>query len=155
MLIDGGIHKMDLLIYLSGMPEQVFAASLPRALPGVGGEDGAVVITRSPEGVVGVINHSWTAVRDPGPPSVTVSGTEGRIFFEIGSPWVKISNGSSERTLRFEGDPNGLVPMVREFRDSIAEGREPLTSGAAGIGALSVVLKAYESIELGESVALA
>lgn len=155
VLIDGGIHKMDLLIYLSGMPEQVFASSLPRALPGAGGEDGAVVMTRSPEGVVGVINHSWTAVKNPAPPSITVSGTEGRIFFEIGSPWVRIDDGSSERTLRFDGDQSGLAPMVREFRDSIAEGREPLTSGAAGIGALAVVLKAYESIELGESVALA
>ncbi len=155
VLIDGGIHKMDLLIYLSGMPEQVFAAALPRALPGVGGEDGAVVMTRSPEGVVGVINHSWTAVQNPAPPSVTVSGTEGRIFFEVGSPFVRINEGSSELTLLFDGDQNGLVPMVREFRDSIAEGREPLTSGAAGIGALSVVLKAYESIEHGESVALA
>ena len=28
-LIDGGIHKVDVLVYLAGMPQQVFAASLP------------------------------------------------------------------------------------------------------------------------------
>jgi predicted dehydrogenase len=44
--------------------------------------------------------------------------------------------------------------MVREFRDSIVEGREPLTSGAVGIDDLSVVLKAYESIERGVSLSL-
>jgi predicted dehydrogenase len=44
--------------------------------------------------------------------------------------------------------------MFREFRDSIKENREPLTSGATGIDALSVVLKAYESIETGRSVSL-
>lgn len=162
VLIDGGIHKMDILIYLAGMPEQVFAAALPRALPGAGGEDGAVVMTRSPGGVVGVINHSWTAVHCPAPSWVAVTGVGGRIFFEVGAPWLKIDDGSTERTVWFDDDQNGpqnglqngLVPMVREFRDSIAERREPLTSGAAGIGALSVVLKAYESIELGVSVPL-
>ena len=50
-----------------------------------------------------------------------------------------------------------VVPLVVNGPGAVqsAEGREPLTSGAAGIGALSVVLKAYESIELGESVYLA
>ena len=154
VLIDGGIHKADMLIYLVGMPEQVFAAELPRALRDAGGEDGAVVMTRSADGVVGIINHSWVASRTPAHHLVTVSGTEGQIFFEVGQSWLKVSDGNGERTLTYKPDHNGLVPMVREFRDSIAENREPLTSGAAGIDALFVVLKAYESIETGVSVPL-
>ena len=154
MLIDGGIHKVDILIYLAGMPEQVFAASLPRGLPGTDGEDGVVVMTVSPTGVVGVINHSWTAAQRPGPPWVTVSGVGGQIHFEVGASWLRIDDGSGERTLRFDDGHDGLAPMVREFRDSIVEGREPLTSGAAGIGGLAVVLKAYESIEQGVSLPL-
>lgn len=152
VLIDGGIHKADILIYLAGMPETVFAAALPRALPGAGGEDGAVVMTKTPGGVVGLINHSWTAAKNSAPPWVSVSGTEGQINFELGAPRLEVTNRSGEQTLRFENDHQGLVPMVREFRDSIQEKREPMTSGAAGIGALAVVLKAYESIEQGEAV---
>ena len=154
VLIDGGIHKADLLIYLTGMPDTVFASSLPHALPGGGGEDGAVVMTRTPDGVVGVINHSWTAAKYPAPPWVSISGTEGQIYFELGAPRLKLANRGGEQILRFENDNQGLVPMVREFRDSIQEHREPITSGAAGIGALVVVLKAYESMEQGQAVAI-
>ena len=154
VLIDGGIHKMDILVYLTGMPEQVFAAALPPALPGAGGEDGAVVMTRSAGGVVGVVNHSWSGASRLPPHWVAVTGTGGRIYFEVGAPWLTIDDGGGQRTLQFDEDPNGLAPMVREFRDSISEGREPLTSGEAGIRALSLVLKAYESMELGRSVPL-
>ena len=152
VLIDGGIHRVDILVYLSGMPRQVFAASLP-AGPAAGDvEDGVVIMTRSADGVVGVINHGWTAAKSPGPSWVSVSGLQGRLYFEMGAPRLTWDNGRGERTLTLEPDHYGLAPMVREFRDSILEGREPLTSGAAGIAALSVVLKAYESIEQGVSL---
>ena len=153
-LIDGGIHKVDILIYLGGMPQQVFASTLPQDPQRAEVEDGVLMMTKSLDGVVGVINHSWTAAREPGLPWVTISGLAGRIYFEVGAPWLKLDDGREERTLRFEADQKGLVPMVREFRDSIVEAREPLTSGAVGIDDLSVVLKAYESIERGVSLPL-
>jgi predicted dehydrogenase len=154
VLIDGGIHKADLLVYFSGMPEQVFAAALPPALQDAGGEDGAVVMTRSAAGVVGVINHSWVAAPAPVHHLVTVSGTAGQISFEVDQPSLKLIDRNGEQTLSYAPDQHGLAPMFREFRDSIKENREPLTSGATGIDALSVVLKAYESIETGRSVSL-
>ena len=154
LLIDGGIHKVDMLVYLTGMPQQVFAASLPRGPHAAEAEDGVIMMTKSVDGVVGVINHSWTAAQRPGPSWVSISGLKGRIYFEVGAPQLTLDDGREERTLRFEPDQKGLVPMVREFRDSIVEGREPLTSGAVGIRALSVVLKAYESIGRGVSLPL-
>ena len=154
VLIDGGIHKADMLIYLSGMPDQVYAARLPRGLPGDGAEDGAVVMTQTPDGVVGIINHSWTASQNPPPPRVSISGTEGTIYFEVGSPWLRINDGRGESTLLYDDDQQGLVAMVREFSSCIEERREPLTSGAAGIGALTIIVKAYESMKSGEAVPL-
>ena len=44
VLIDGGIHSVDMLIDLAGMPEEVYACSLPRALGNVEGEDGIVLM---------------------------------------------------------------------------------------------------------------
>ena len=152
VLIDGGIHKIDILIYLAGRPEHIFAAALPPGLPDADAEDGLVIMTRTSDGVVGLINHSWTSAKYPGPPWVSVSGTGGRIFFELGGSWVKLDDGTNERTFQYEDDPNGLVPMVLEFRDSIAEAREALTSGAAGLDDLLVVLKAYDSIAQGSSL---
>ena len=46
VLIDGGIHSVAMLIDLGGMPEEVYASSLPRSLEDLSGEDGAVVMAR-------------------------------------------------------------------------------------------------------------
>ena len=165
VLIDGGIHKVDILAYLSGMPRQVFAAPLP-AGPNAGEvENGVVIMTKTADGVVGVITHAWTAAKSPGPPWISVSGLRGRLYFETGAFRLASAagqeqltltwdDGREQRTVALDPDHYGLVPMVREFRSSILEGREPLTSGEEGIQALSVVLKAYESMERGVSVEL-
>ena len=154
VFIDGGIHKVDILLYLAGKPARLYAAPLPPGLPGLEAEDGVVVTTHSASGVVGLINHSWTNVRKPPSPWVSVSGTLGRIYFEVGAPWLKLDDSSAERVWQFADDYYGLVPMVQEFRDSIREEREPEMSGAAGLEDLAVVLKVYESMEQGVAVLL-
>ena len=53
-----------------------------------------------------------------------------------------------------EDHGNGLVPMVREFRSSIVEGRPPAMTGADGLADLALVLAAYESMETGLPVRL-
>lgn len=152
--IDGGIHKVDILHYLAGRPEHVYAAALPPGPAGLNAEDGLVVVTRSKEGVVGLINHSWAAVPGQGSNWVIVSGTKGRISFELGKTRLKIEDASSQRTIRVTGDRHGLVTMVWEFRNSIREARQPEVSGAAGLDDLAVVLKAYESMASGQPVTL-
>jgi len=154
VFIDGGIHKVDILLYLTGKPERLYAAPLPPGLPGLEAEDGVVVTTRSASGVVGLIHHSWTNARHPPAPWVSVSGTLGRIAFEVGALWLKLEDSSAERRWQFADDYDGLVPMVQEFRASIREEREPEMSGAAGLADLAVVLKVYESMEQGVAVLL-
>jgi predicted dehydrogenase len=154
VFIDGGIHKVDILLYLAGRPRCIYAAPLPPGLPGLEAEDGVVVTTCSASGVVGLINHSWTNAHKPPPPWVSVSGTMGRIYFEVGAPWLKLDDSSAEHVWQLADDCYGLVPMVQEFRNSIREEREPEMSGAAGLDDLAVVLKVYESMEKGVSVML-
>ena len=113
-----------------------------------------MVVTRSADGVVGVINHSSANTGGPAPRWVSALGTEGRISFEMYESWLKLETPTSQRTLTCPGDPLGLVTMVREFRNSIREGREPEMSGLAGLDDLKVVLKAYESMEAGASLPL-
>lgn len=155
VLIDGGIHKVDILLYLAGKPAHIYATPLPQGLDDLGAEDGLVVTTRSATGVVGLIHHAWTSVHRPGPAWVAVSGTRGRLYFEMGTPWLQIDDGTSARTIPLPDDHYGIVPMVREFHDSIVTGREPQMSGAAGLADLEVVLKAHASMEQGTSLPLA
>jgi predicted dehydrogenase len=152
MFIDGGIHKVHFLRYLVGEPEQVYTAPLPQALNGHEGEDGLVVVFRWASGVVGLINHSWANPLHPLLPWVSVSGTRGRIYFEMGKPWLRLEQGDSEQTIQLAQDYYGLMAMVREFRDSIREGREPEVSGEEGLSDLAVVLKAYESMKQGAAL---
>jgi predicted dehydrogenase len=154
VLIDSGIHKVHLLRYFAGEPAHLYAAALPQALAQHEGEDGVVVMTRGASGVVGVIHHAWTSAQHPSPPWVVVAGTRGRLSFEIGAPWLRLAQGSTERTWQFADDAKGLIPMVQAFRDSIRTGQEPEMSGAEGLRDLAVVLKAYESMTQGVSLAL-
>ena len=147
VFIDSGIHKVDILLYLAGQPERLYAVALPPGLPGLEAEDGVVVTTHAASGVVGLMHHAWTNARHPPPPWVAVSGTHGRISFELGAPWLRLDDGSAERMWQFADDGHGLIPMVQEFRDSIRDKREPELSGAAGLNALAVVLNVYESME--------
>jgi predicted dehydrogenase len=154
VFMDSGIHKVDLLLYLVGTPVQLSAVALPPGLPGLEAEDGVVVTTRSARGVVGLITHVWTNAHPPPAPWVAVSGTQGRIDFELGASWLTLNDGRAERGWQFAEDGHGLVPMVREFRDSLREARAPELSGAVGLEALAVVLHVYESIAQGGAVML-
>ena len=154
VFIDGGIHKVDLLTFLAGRPQTIYATAPRRADPSLDAEDALVVVTTSETGVVGMINHSSANTRDPAPQWVSVLGAEGRLYFELGQSWLRLHDGLSERTLACPGDPHGLATMVREFRDSIREGRQPEMSGQEGLEDLKVVVKAYQSMESGVAVTL-
>ena len=153
VFIDGGIHKVDVLLYLAGRPATVFAAAVPPGNLGLEAEDGLAMVTTHPNGVVGMINHTWTCAK-ASPIWLSVLGTGGALYYEAGRSWLRLDDDRSTRTLDLEPDSFGLVPMVREFKSSIEEGREPEMPGSAGMADLEVVLKAYESVETGQSVTL-
>lgn len=154
VLIDGGIHKVSALSYLAGRPRQIYAHEVPSAQPWLEAEDGVVIMTKSDDGVVGVINHSWRVAPIQPHSWVSISGTTASLYFERGQPQLKVVDADSETLVDLDNYPGGFVPMVREFRNSIREGRQPSMSGAAGAADLALVLAAYESIESGRPVIL-
>ncbi len=150
VLIDGGIHKASVLAYLAGRPNQVYAVMVPPGFPGLEAEDGIVVTTRAPDGVVGIINHTWSIGKATQRPWVSVTGTRANLHFEMGSRWLKIDRGDSKETREFECDHRGLMPMVLDFRRSIFEESEPAMTGGEGLKDLAVVLAAYRSAQTGQ-----
>ena len=145
VFIDGGIHSVDMLIDLGGMPEEVYASRLPQALQDLEGEDGIILVARMKGGATGFINHSWALSRGPGRKWAAISGTRGRICYEPGGSAMTVETGEGRRRFRFREDRKGIGSMVREFIDSITENRTPKMSGQEGLSDLKVVLKAYES----------
>ena len=88
VLIDGGIHKASLLAWFAGDPAEVYAAQVPSAQPGLAAEDGVLAMFRYSSGLVGVINHSWSAGPHAARPWVTVSGSKASLAFELGGDWI-------------------------------------------------------------------
>ena len=150
VLIDGGVHSVNMLVELGGVPEEVYASILPRAAAeGLEGEDGIALMARLPGGSAGLINHAWGISKRDWDLWVNVSGTLGRLYFKPRTGRMTVETSEDKRLMRFTEDRNGIGHMVSEFLASIGEGRPPLTSGEVGLRDLQVVLSAYESAERG------
>ena len=108
-----------------------------------------VVTTRSADGVVGIVNHTWNISKPVQRPRVSVTGTLGNLNFELGPPWLNIEHGDTQETRQFDDDHRGIMAMVLEFRRSILEKSEPAMTGEEGLNDLDLVLKAYESADAG------
>lgn len=154
VFIDGGIHTVDILINLGGMPEDIYATRLPQALQSLEGEDGIVIMARLKGGITGLINYAWGIFKHGKNQWAAISGTKGRIYFEPSNSRLTVETPQGRTTSRFPEDRWGFVGMLREFKESIEKDRHPLTSGEEGLRELKVVLKAYDSTERGVPVVL-
>ena len=152
VLIDGGIHKASLLAYLAGNPSEVYAAEVPPAQPGLAAEDGVVAILRYASGMVGIINHSWSAGPHAPRPWVTLSGSTASAAFELGGDWVDTIDATGRHRQQLHNDRAGLAGMVQEFRRSIQEDRAPAMTGDEGARDVALVEACYESMRTGAPV---
>lgn len=152
VLIDGGIHKASLLAYLAGNPTEIYAAQVPSAQPGLEAEDGVVAMLRYSGGLVGIINHSWSAGPHASRPWVTVSGSKASLAFELGGDWIDTIDATGRRRQALDNDLAGLASMAREFRQSIQERRPPAMTGDEGVRDVALVQGCYESMRTGAPV---
>ena len=146
--IDGGIHKASILACLAGPPNEIYGIAVPPGQPGLDAEDGIVVVNRYDDGLVGVINHSWAVGQHTGQ-WVSISGSAGSAYFELDGSWIELIDGTGKHRLELTRSERGLALMVREFYESIREGRAPSMTGPQGVQDLAMVLKAYESMRAG------
>ena len=154
IFIDAGIHKIDFLRYLLGDPEHIYAVSPDPWESTNPVEDGLLFVAKWRTGEVGLIYHSWTASDIPTPHWIGMSGSDGKIMFEIGNQELRVERGSYCQSFRIPDDCNGILPMVREFIDSINENRNPEMSGEEGMEDVRIITKAYESLTTKTSISL-
>lgn len=166
-LMNQGIHAVDLLQWLAGMPSEVFAFSSCLAHEGIEVEDTIAVALKYPSGAVGVIEaatscHPGAAMR------IELCGDKGSVVLEDDSivRWQfdeerpedeivrkagsgGIVGGSSDpRAIGFEGHRI----LIQDLVEALQEKRPPMIPGSEAKNAVKLILAAYQSASSGKSV---
>ncbi|MCY9515726.1 Gfo/Idh/MocA family protein [Paenibacillus apiarius] len=164
-LMNQAIHGLDLVQWMMGDIESVFAYAAPlvRDIPV---EDTAVVAVKYKSGAFGVIQGA-TSVNPAQDTRFELHGELGTIAFGDGgiAAWTypggeedmpqlgteaKQSPGSDPRSLSADGH----ALLVRDLIESIREDREPAVSGEEARKAVALILAIYESARTGKEVRL-
>ena len=178
VLLDVGIHYVDLLRYLVGEPVNVFAHA-------PGGADGAELTAAAMlsfgSGTVAHLTITWEGRRGPDEPNLELIGEHGGLRVDFRRPrveeWTALPSSHWSRRLRaalpwrvrerLAGLISGLpqaktrhhrVPardligshaLVADFVGAFIERRSPAADGRDGARDLAVVRAAYESMRTG------
>ena len=154
VFIDGGIHYVDVMMNLGGFPERLYAAKPRQVHRHIDVEDGIIVTAHLPGGVLGLINFSRATAIKSQQNWINVTGSKGQLSFRPYSNEIIFETTEVQRTIRLSEARGGIRSMVKEFRDSILEDREPVMNGQEGLRDLAIVLGAYESAELGAEISI-
>ena len=164
VLMNQGIHQIDLLAWYMGDPVEVgaFAGTLHRQ---VEVEDTMTASLRFPNGAMAAINATTTAA--PGfPPRIELYGTRGGLQVE-GDAITRLSLDGREPSPRSPdtqpapagagADPRGIsaaghTALVADFIQAVREQRPPLVDGTEGRRSLAIVLAVYRAAGLLPSV---
>ena len=163
VLMNQGIHEVDLLIWYMGDPTQVqaLAGTLHR---GVEVEDTLAATLQFPNGALATIIGTTTT--EPGfPHRIEIYGTRGGIQiegehvrrWELADPAKalveppEIETGTTDAGAG--GDPRGIaatghIAIVRDFVQALRADRPPLVDGHQGRRSLATVLAIYEAAGL-------
>lgn len=162
-LMNQSIHNIDLLQWMMGPVESVFAYATTN-LRKIEGEDVAVAVLKFGNGAMGIIEATTTIYPKNLEETLSVFGSTGTVC--LGGIAV-----NKIEAWRFEGDneemviaeqiaepPNvygfGHADIIKDFIDAIHEDRNPAVSGLEGRKALEVILAIYHSVKLRKEINL-
>ncbi|CAL7963033.1 UDP-N-acetyl-2-amino-2-deoxyglucuronate dehydrogenase [Gammaproteobacteria bacterium] len=169
--MDGGVftnqasHHVDLLEWMLGEPESVFAKSRT-ALVDIETEDTGVAVVKFRSGALGVIEATTAARPKDLEGSISILGEKGSV--EIGGFAVnKMKTWNFAEPTREDDEvlkkycqnpPNvygfGHVAYLEHVVDAITNGKPALVDGLEGRKTLELITAIYESIETGKEVFL-
>ncbi|MBI4026631.1 MAG: Gfo/Idh/MocA family oxidoreductase [Verrucomicrobia bacterium] len=170
-LMNQGIHAIDLLQWLAGMPLEVSAQVNTLAHSRIQVEDTAVAALKYPNGALGVIEgatSSWPGFLK----RIEISGDKGSaileddrlIFwkFEKETPEDDEIRARAAQASAIGGgasDPKAISTeghrvQMQDLADAIRENRSPAVPGAEARKAVQLILAIYRSAKTGRKVAL-
>ncbi|MBI4596889.1 MAG: Gfo/Idh/MocA family oxidoreductase [Candidatus Omnitrophica bacterium] len=161
-LMEQGIHAIDLARMFLGDFQKVtgfVGTSYWQTGPL---EDNGFVLLQTAAGQMASIHASLTQWKNIF--SLEVFGRDGYAVIEglggsYGNERVMLGRRAfdapfAEEVVEFRGQDSSWKDEWREFASAIAEGREPLGSGADGVEGIRLVLAAYEAAQRGVTVSL-
>jgi predicted dehydrogenase len=138
-LYDIGSHRIDLLNYIFGTPQEV-RACLSNAVHQIPVEDAATVLIKYPGGLHGVVDVRWNS--QIGRDQFQIVGTEGEIdLTPLNGPELVSPRGREN----LPAHPNLHYPCIKNFVDAVLDGQPLLSSGATAVWTDWVTEKALMS----------
>ncbi len=161
-LMNQGVHTIDLLLWLLGEVDRVYAKSLT-ALHYIESEDTIVATLEFANKAVGTFEAA-TSVYPGYDRRIEITGSEGTIIFEHdrimaadlktplpgGLQQSKDANRGSSSPI--VSDVSGHKRILEDFLDAIATNRRPRCDGREGRRSVNLVQAIYESARRGQAV---
>lgn len=168
-LIDLGVHRLDLALWLMGYPEPVAVSGstydpLARALADREGasfdvEDLACGLVKFANGATLILEASWALNINENEHMVTsLYGTRGGLVQRnVGGGYefeaeLYTAEGESHFTKKLDRRTQRAPSSYGEFIDSILEKREPIASGEHGLKVMKILDGIYKSASTGKEV---
>ena len=158
-----GVHTVDLLLWLLGDVERVYAKSLT-ALHDIESEDTLVATLEFANGAIGTLEAA-TSVYPGYDRRIEITGSEGTIIFEhdrivradLRTPLQGGLQTETRDTNRSSSSPivsdvSGHKRILNDFIDAIATNGTPRCDGREGRRSVNLVQAIYKSARLGQVV---
>jgi len=183
VLMDVGVHYIDILRLWFGEPELVWSTRPPQVNDRLEGEDTILATFCFGNGPVANLVVSWSSHRSPEAPNVEIIGELGSLQIRFNQRYLlhsaplsdghwahRLRNSLPWRVLRRvdkllpkahrrhiyidSDDLIGSCALIDDFVQAIAGGKVPCVSGAEGLQDLKIVHAAYQALETGQPVSL-
>ena len=169
-LMNQSIHTIDLLLYINGDPDEVFAYTGTLTHERIEVEDNACAVVKYKNGSMGVIEVSTSCA--PGfPRRIEVSGSKGSVVMEDDQivRWQFVDEQPEDAAIRSNGtisegmkggygDPmdgvshEGHRRQLADMVEAILMHKDPLLPGCEGRRAVQLICGIYESARTGKPV---
>lgn len=153
VLMNQGIHKVDLLQWLAGPVASLYAKA-DHVLRNIEVEDTAVTLLQFQHGGVGVIEASTTAYQSPD--TIHLHGEKGTITLTSGEITnFKLIDQEEVELPEFEPFkviPDGHRIQIRDMAIAVRDGGRPEVTGLDGKHSLEIILGTYESNKTGKEI---
>lgn len=146
VLIDNGTHSVDIVRYFLGPIAEVMAVEGKR-IQRLAVEDTASVLLRTPDGVLGTVDLSWSVDRVTDS-YLTLYGSEGTI--SVGWKGARYRQASSPEWVEFGSGYNKITCMgaqLANFVDAIRGDEAIAVTADDAVASVAVVEAAYASLE--------
>ncbi len=156
-VIGGGCHAVDLLRWLAGDPQEVFAYGTHKLLPQVEYDDATIAIMKFDENLAGKVFVSTGCKRDYTMRTV-IYGTKGTLICDNTSPTMTLfvvgedELAKEPETIEIQVNNHNAVKEFEVFADAIINDKPVATDAREGAKTVAVCLAIVEAAKTGKIV---